>query len=223
MRLLVIEDEDKTAAALERGFREAGYDVTRARRGDEGLVLARSGGFDLVILDIMLPRRDGWEILAELRRTGSSPPVICLTARDTIDDRVRGLDLGADDYVVKPFAFAELLARVRLAMRHGGADPSVMRLADLEVDFVRQRARRGTSELELTAREFALLGLLLRRRGEPLSRREIAAQVWQMPLDGDSNVIDVAIRRLRGKLDDPFPRRLIQTVRGVGYMLDEQA
>lgn len=223
MRLLIIEDEDKTVTALERGFREAGYEVSVARRGDEGLVLARSLGCDLVILDIMLPRRDGWEILAELRRSGMRVPVICLTARDSVEDRVRGLELGAEDYVVKPFAFAELLARVRAALRRGGtADGAVVRVADLEVDFLTQRAMRQGRPLDLTAREFALLGVLVRRRGDPLERREIAAQVWGMPRDSDSNVIDVAIRRLRGKVDEPFARRLIHTVRGVGYVLEDR-
>ncbi len=222
MRLLIIEDEEKTVTALEQGFREAGYEVASARRGDEGLVLARSGDFDLVVLDIMLPRRDGWDILAELRRSGVRVPVICLTARDSVEDRVRGLELGADDYVVKPFAFAELLARARTALRRGGPEGAVVRVADLEVDFLRQRASRQGRPLELTGREFALLGLLARRRGDPLERREIAAQVWGMPRDSDSNVIDVAIRRLRGKVDDPFDRHLIHTVRGVGYVLEDR-
>ncbi len=223
MHLLIIEDEEKTLTALRQGFGEAGYDVSTARRGDEGLVLARSKTHDLVILDIMLPHRDGWEILAELRRTGARVPVICLTARDSVEDRVRGLELGADDYVVKPFAFAELLARVRTALRRGaGPNGTVVHVADLEVDFLRQRASRRGRPLDLTGREFALLGLLVRRRGEPLERREIAAQVWGMPRDSDSNAIDVAIRRLRGKVDEPFERPLIHTVRGIGYVLDER-
>jgi len=223
MRLLIIEDEEKTAATLQRGLVEAGFHVASARRGDEGLVLARTQRFDLIILDIMLPRRDGWEILSELRRAGVASAVICLTARDTVDDRVRGLELGADDYVVKPFAFAELLARVRSALRRGvAAESPVLRVGDLEVDFLRQRAVRHGRPLELTAREFALLGLLARRSGEPLERREIAAEVWGMPRDAESNVIDVAIRRLRAKVDAPFPSRLIHTVRGLGYVLESR-
>ncbi|HUX34338.1 MAG TPA: winged helix-turn-helix domain-containing protein, partial [Gemmatimonadaceae bacterium] len=177
--------------------------------------------YDLLILDIMLPRRTGWEILEALRTGGVRVPVICLTARDTVEDRVRGLELGADDYVVKPFAFAELLARVRSALRRGPTvERGVERVGDLEIDFIRQRATRQGKALDLTPREFALLGLLVRRRGEPLDRREIATQVWGMPGDSDSNAIDVAIRRLRGKVDDPFSRRLIRTVRGIGYVLE---
>ncbi len=221
MRLLLIEDEEKTAAALRRGFTESGFDVVTARRGDEGLVLARSGTHDIVILDIMLPRLDGWAVLTALRAHGKHVPVVCLTARDAVEDRVRGLELGADDYVVKPFAFAELLARVRRLLR-GGLAPvqAVVRVADLEVDFLRQRATRRNRLLDLTAREFALLALLVRRGGEPLDRREIAAEVWGMPVDGGSNAIDVAVRRLRAKMDEPFDTRLVHTVRGVGYVLE---
>lgn len=221
MRLLLIEDEEKTAAALHRGFTEAGFDVTTARRGDEGLVLARSGTHGVVVLDIMLPRLDGWAVLSALRTQGKHIPVVCLTARDAVEDRVRGLELGADDYVVKPFAFAELLARVRRLLRGTAAtDHTVIRVADLEVDFMRQRAVRGGRVLDLTAREFALLALLVRRRGEPLDRRQIAAEIWGMPLDGDSNAIEVAVRRLRAKIDEPFTPRLVHTIRGVGYVLE---
>ncbi|MHB1862084.1 MAG: response regulator [Gemmatimonadaceae bacterium] len=221
MRLLLIEDEEKTAAALGQGFSEAGFDVATARRGDEGLALARSGTHDVVVLDITLPRLDGWAVLTALRAQGKRVPVVCLTARDAVEDRVRGLELGADDYVVKPFAFAELLARVRRLLRGvPGADPAIVRVADLEVDFLRRRATRAGKPLDLTAREFALLALLVRRRGEPLDRREIGAEVWGMPVDGGSNAIDVAVRRLRAKIDEPFATRLVHTVRGVGYLLD---
>lgn len=223
MRLLIIEDEEKTLTTLRQGFTEAGGEVSAARRGDEGLVLARTQHFDVIVLDINLPRRDGWDILAELRRAGVRTPVICLTARDAVEDRVRGLELGADDYVVKPFAFAELLARVRTAVRRGASTESpVIRVGDLEIDYLRQRAVRHGQALDLTPREFALLGLLARRRGEPLDRREIAAQVWGMPRDAESNVIDVAIRRLRAKADDPFAKPLIHTVRGLGYVLEDR-
>ncbi|MDE3152838.1 MAG: response regulator [Gemmatimonadota bacterium] len=221
MRLLLIEDEEKTAAALAQGFSEAGFDVVTARRGDEGLALARGGGPDVVILDIGLPRLDGWAVLTALRTQRTRVPVVCLTARDAIEDRVRGLELGADDYVVKPFAFAELLARVRRLLRDvPPPGQAVLRVGDLEIDLLRQRATRGGQPLDLTAREFALLALLARRRGEPLNRREIAAEVWGMPVDGDSNAIDVAVRRLRAKVDEPFDAPLVHTIRGVGYVLE---
>ena len=223
MRLLIIEDEEKTAAALVRGFEEAGYGTDVARRGDEGLTLARGRDYDLVLLDIMLPQRSGWEIVSQLRRGGHRVPVICLTARDSVEDRVRGLELGADDYVVKPFAFAELLARVRTVLRRGGAGKAAAtRIGELELDLARGRALRRGVELELTPGEFALLALLARRHGEVLSRAEIAREVWGMPQEPDSNAVDVAVRRLRAKVDEPFGTRLIRTVRGVGYVLEER-
>jgi two-component system copper resistance phosphate regulon response regulator CusR len=177
-----------------------------------------------MILDIMLPQRDGWSVLAELRRGGKQTPVLCLTARDAVQDRVKGLELGADDYLVKPFAFSELLARVRSILRRGPArQPDILRVADLAIDLFRHKATRGGRRLDLTPKEFALLSLLARRTGEVLSRTLIAEQVWDMNFDSDTNVVEVAVRRLRGKIDDPFPTKLIQTVRGVGYVLEDRS
>ncbi len=223
MKLLIIEDERKTAAYLRRGLGENGFAVDVTTRGDDGLHCARTGGYDLIILDVMLPGQDGWSIVAELRRAGDQVPVLFLTARDAVDDRVRGLELGADDYLVKPFAFAELLARVHSLLRRGPArQPEVIQVADLELDLVRHRATRGGLRLDLTPREFALVALLVRRTGEVLSRTLIAEQVWDMNFDCDSNVVDVHVRRLRAKVDDPFAVKLIHTVRGVGYVLEER-
>jgi len=222
MKILVVEDEKKTAAYLRKGLAENGFVVDVAERGDDGLHLALTGEYDLLVLDVLLPGRDGWSVLAELRRAGRSMPVLFLTARDAVGDRVKGLELGADDYLVKPFAFSELLARVRSVLRRGpGRDPETLRVADLEIDPVRRRAVRAGRRLDLTPKEFALLELLVRRRGEPLSRTVIAEQVWDMNFNSNTNVVDVHIRRLRSKVDDPFERKLIRTVRGVGYALDE--
>ncbi len=223
MRVLIIEDEEKTAAALEQGLREAGCVAEVARRGDEGLLVARSREFDVILLDITLPRRDGWDILTDLRRSGRRTPVICLTARDSIEDRVRGLELGAEDYIVKPFAFAEVLARIRTVLRRGvPSDSEHLRVADLDIDLIRHRATRGGDPVELSPREFSLLWLLARRRGEVLARRVIASEIWGMALEPGSNAVDVAIRRLRGKVDEPFGERLIHTVIGVGYVLEQR-
>jgi len=223
MRILVVEDEKKTAAYLRKGLSENGFVVDVAHRGEDGLHLALTVDYDLIILDVLLPDRDGWSLLAALRRSGRQVPVIFLTARDLVQDRVKGLDLGADDYLVKPFAFSELLARVRSILRRSPArQPEVARVADLEIDLVRRKASRGGTRLDLTPKEFLLLSLLVRRAKEPLSRTLIAEQVWDMFFDSDTNVVDVAIRRLRRKVDDPFPRKLIHTVRGVGYVLEER-
>lgn len=225
MRILVVEDEPKTGDYLKQGLGEAGFMVDLARNGLDGLHLALSEAYDLAILDVMLPGIDGWQVLQGIRRAGKEMPVLFLTARDQVDDRVRGLELGADDYLVKPFAFAELLARVRTLLRRGSKskEPESMRIADLELDLLRRRVIRAGKRIDLTAKEFALLELLLRRRGEVLPRSLIAAQVWDMNFDSDTNVVEVAIRRLRAKIDDGFTPRLIRTVRGMGYVLEEDA
>lgn len=222
MRLLIVEDEPKTGGYLHQGLGEAGYVVDLARTGIDGLHLAQTGDYDLVVLDVMLPGMDGWQVLKTLREEGRDMPVLFLTARDDVADRVRGLELGADDYLVKPFAFSELLARIRTLLRRGKAkEPELLSAADLELDLVRRRATRQGRRIDLTAKEFTLLLLLMRRQGEVLSRALIASQVWDMNFDSDTNVVDVAIKRLRSKVDEPFPQRLIHTVRGMGYVLEE--
>ncbi|RAU20504.1 DNA-binding response regulator [Paramagnetospirillum kuznetsovii] len=222
MKILLIEDESKIAAFTAKGLREHGFVVDIASNGDDGLGMALLGEYDLLILDVMLPGRDGWSILAEMRQRGLQVPTLFLTARDAVADRVKGLELGADDYLPKPFAFAELLARIWNILRRGPVrQPTVIRIGELELDPARMNASRGGVRLDLTPKEFALLHLLARRQGEVLSRHHIAQQIWDMNFDGDSNVVDVHIRRLRLKIDDPFERRLIRTVRGVGYALDD--
>lgn len=223
MRILVIEDEVKTAKFLKKGLSEAGFVVDVSPDGQDGLELAKSLDFDLIILDVMLPGLDGWQILTALRRAGKHTQVLFLTARDSIHERVRGFELGADDYIVKPFAFSELLARVRSRLRRTPTRPQdVVRMADLEIDLLRHRATRGGQRLELTAKEFLLLSLLVRRAGEVLSRTVIAEAVWDMNFDSDTNVVDVSVRRLRSKVDDPFTMKLIHTVRGSGYVLEAE-
>jgi two-component system copper resistance phosphate regulon response regulator CusR len=222
MKILVVEDEPKTGNYLKQGLAEAGFIVDLARDGEDGLHDALTVNYDLVILDVMLPGLDGWGVLRGIRASGKEIPVLFLTARDQVDDRVRGLELGADDYLVKPFAFAELLARVRTLLRRGGKikESEILRAVDLELDLIRRRATRAGKRIDLTAKEFALLELLLRRQGEVLPRSLIAAQVWDMNFDSDTNVIEVAVKRLRAKVDDDFELKLIRTVRGMGYVLE---
>ncbi len=223
MRILIVEDEKKTVEFLRKGLTEAGFIVDAEKNGQQGLLLALSKDYDLMILDVMLPGRDGWSILATLRQAGKKMPILFLSARDAVEERVKGLELGADDYLIKPFAFSELLARVRLLLRRGPVRISEsLRIADLEIEFSRQKATRNGNRLDLTAKEFALLSLLMRRTGEVLSRTLIADQVWDINFDSDTNIIDVAIRRLRSKVDDPFEKKLIHSVRAVGYVLEER-
>jgi two-component system copper resistance phosphate regulon response regulator CusR len=222
MRILIIEDEGKTAAYLQKGLTENGYVVDVADNGIDGAHLAQTQDYDLILLDVMLPGIDGWTVLQQLH-AAKKTPVLFLTAKGGVEDRVKGLELGADDYLVKPFAFSELLARVRSVLRRGAVrQQDVISVDDLEVDLLRRRVRRGGARIDLTAKEFGLLSLLIRRAGEVLSRTLIAEQVWDMNFDSDTNVVDVAIRRLRAKIDDPFERRLIHNVRGVGYVLEQR-
>ena len=222
MKLLIIEDEPKTGEYLRQGLQEAGFAVELANNGTDGLHLAREGDHDLLILDVMLPGLDGWQVLRQLRAQGRQMPVLLLSARDQVEDRVKGLELGADDYLVKPFSFAELLARVRTILRRGrsGLEATSLKVADLELDLLRRRVTRAGRRIDLTAKEFGLLELLMRRQGEVLPRSLIASQVWDMNFDSDTNVIEVAMRRLRAKIDEGFSTRLIQTVRGMGYVLE---
>ena len=224
MRILVVEDDPKASLYLRKGLSENGFVVDVAADGDDGLHLAREGQYDLIILDIMLPARDGWQVLADLRRGGNNTPVLMLTARDAVEDRVKGLNLGADDYLVKPFAFSELLARVRTLLRRGPArQPEILEIGDLVIDPLRHRAARAGRRLDLTPKEFLLLNLFARRSGEVLSRALIAEQVWDMNFDSDTNVVDVHVRRLRSKVDDPFEHKLIHTVRGAGYVFEDRS
>jgi len=222
MKILVVEDEPKTGDYLKQGLTEAGFVVDLARNGLDGLHFSVTEAYDLVVLDVMLPGIDGWQVLQGIRRAGKEVPVLFLTARDEVDDRVKGLELGADDYLVKPFAFSEFLARVRTLLRRGGKakEAEFLRAADLELDLMRRRVTRSGKKIDLTTKEFCLLELLLRRQGEVLPRSLIASQVWDMNFDSDTNVIEVAIRRLRGKVDDGFEPKLIRTVRGMGYVLE---
>ncbi|KQW38200.1 heavy metal response regulator transcription factor [Rhizobacter sp. Root404] len=220
MRILIVEDEPKTAAYVRKGLSEHAYVVDVADNGIEGLHLATSGSYDLILLDVMLPGADGWTVLEALRRQRQTP-VLFLSARDAVADRVKGLELGADDYLVKPFAFSELLARIRTLLRRGAAQVEQhARVADLELDRVRRRVSRCGTRIDLTAKEYALLDYFVRHVGEVVSRTLIAEHVWDMNFDSDTNVVDVAVRRLRAKLDDPFATKLIQTIRGVGYVFE---
>jgi two-component system, OmpR family, copper resistance phosphate regulon response regulator CusR len=223
MKLLLIEDEPKTAAYLKKGLSEHGFILDTVADGGAGLEQVQRAEYDLLILDIMLPKLDGWSVLSQMRSARNQTPVLVLTARDAVDDRVKGLNLGADDYLVKPFAFSELLARIHTILRRGPArQVQVLRVGDLEIDVLRQRASRGNTRLDLTPKEFALLSLFARRAGQVLSRTSIAEQVWDLNFDSETNVVDVHVRRLRSKVDDPFEAKLIHTVRGVGYVLDKE-
>ena len=220
MKLLLAEDDERTADSLRMGLAEQGFMVDVAGRGDEALFLAQTISYSLIILDVRLPGRDGWSILDTYRRGGGQAPVLFLSAHDAVEDRVKGLELGADDYLVKPFAFSELLARVHsLLRRHGTANPELLRFEDLTLHVRRQQVTRGGLRIELTPKEFLLLALLLEHQGNVLSRTLIAEQVWDMAFERDSNVVDVHVRRLRAKVDEPFERKLIHTVRGLGYVL----
>ena len=223
MKILVVEDEVKTGDYLKQGLVEAGFVVDLVRNGSDGLHLALTEAYDLAVLDVMLPGLDGWGILAGIRRAGRDMPVLFLSARDQVEDRVKGLELGADDYLIKPFAFSELLARVRTLLRRGSkaSTTEFLQAADLELDLLRRRVIRAGQRIDLTAKEFSLLELLLRRQGEVLPRSLIASQVWDMNFDSDTNVIEVAMRRLRAKVDDTFEPKLIRTVRGMGYVLED--
>ncbi len=224
MKILVVEDEPKAAQYLRQGLTEAGFSVDVASNGTDGLHLASEGDHDLVVLDVMLPGIDGFAVLSALR-TFKDIPVLMLTARGEIDEKVKGFGMGADDYLVKPFQFPELLGRVRALLKRGqstnGAEQT-LRVADLEVDPIRHRAMRAGQRIELSAKEFALLMLLLNKSGQVLSRTQIASMVWDINFDSDTNVVEVAIRRLRLKVDEPFNEKLIHTVRGVGYVLERR-
>jgi two-component system, OmpR family, copper resistance phosphate regulon response regulator CusR len=222
VRVLVIEDFEPLARSLAQGLREAGYAVDTSGDGEEGLALGEASPYDAILLDLMVPKLDGFEILRRLRARGSKTAVLVLSARDQLPDRVAALDLGADDYLVKPFHFPELLARVRALLKRGqpASTDLSLRVADLEIDPVRHRATRSGQRIDLTAKEFALLTLLAQRTGDVLSRTQIASLVWDIHFDSDTNLIDVAVRRLRAKVDDPFADKLIHTVRGVGYVLE---
>ncbi|MGC9269785.1 heavy metal response regulator transcription factor [Acidiphilium sp.] len=224
MKLLIIEDEIKTAGFLKKGLEENGFSIDIAEDGGIGASLARQGDYDLIILDVMLPGLDGWSVLQALRRRRDLTPVLFLTARDNVADRVHGLELGADDYIVKPFAFSELLARIRTILRRGPLrQAATLQVGDLEIDVQRHRASRAGCVLDLTPKEFLLLSLLARRAGDVITRTLIAEQVWDINFDSGANVVDVHMHRLRAKVDDPFAARLIHTVRGIGYVLEDRS
>ncbi len=223
MKILIIEDEIKTAAYLKKGLEEEGFTVDLAHDGFEGLNLAQTSEYDLLILDVMLPNIDGWEVMRQLRKAGKETLALFLSAKDSIDDRIKGLTLGGDAYIVKPFSFSELLAQIRTLLRRIPTRPvDSISIADLQINLSRRQAFRGGQKLNLSSREFSLLALLARRRGEILSRTVISEQVWDIHYDSGSNVVDVHIRRLRAKVDDPFELKLIKTIRGMGYVIESE-
>ena len=222
MNILVVEDEPKAGNYLLNGLQELGYSVSLARNGTDGLHLALEHSFDVIVLDVMMPKMDGWEVLRRLRKEADTP-VLFLTARDDIADRVKGLELGADDYLIKPFSFAELVARLRTLTRRGPIhEDEQLQVADLQIDVLKRRVSRGGVRITLTNKEFALLQLFATHTGQVLARSLIASRVWDMNFDSDTNVVDVAVRRLRAKIDDPFQLKLIHSVRGIGYRFDTQ-
>lgn len=223
MRILIVEDEPKMASYLNKGLTEASYTVDIADNGKDGLFLALHENFDLIVLDVMLPELNGFEVLRRLRAQKQTP-VLLLTARDTVEDKVKGLELGADDYLSKPFAYAEFLARIRSLLRRAPRGVrDVLVIADLEVDLIKRRVRRGDTRIDLTAQEFALLQLLAERQGEVLTRTFITSQIWDMNFDSDTNVVDVAVKRVRAKIDNSFDKKLLHTVRGMGYVLEDRS
>jgi two-component system copper resistance phosphate regulon response regulator CusR len=221
MRILVIEDEIKTADYIQKGLSSSGFTVDVAHNGEDGLFAATNHPYTLIILDVMMPKLDGFAVIEKLRLTNKNIHAIFLTARDAVEDKVRGLELGADDYLVKPFSFAELLARVRSTLRRNNKQSSnELVIADLKIDLIKHKVERGATRIDLSPKEFSLLVLLAQRNGEVLSRTFIAESVWDINFDSDTNVVDVAIRRLRQKIDDEFEQKLIHTVRGMGYLMD---
>jgi len=220
MRILIVEDDHSTGEYLRKGLGEAGYGVDLARNGTDGLFMALEQPYDLIVLDVMLPGLDGWQLM-EIIRKKSDVPVLFLTARDGVQDRIHGLELGADDYLIKPFSFTELVLRIRTLLRRGVTrEENDYWLADLHIDVLRRKVTRRDLAIVLTNKEFALLALFVRRQGEVMSRTQIASQVWDMNFDSDTNVVDVAVKRLRAKIDRPFELKLIHTVRGIGYVCE---
>ncbi len=222
MRILVVEDEHKAAQYLKKGLSENGFVVDVADNGREGLHYAQTNSYDCIVLDVMMPGMDGWSVVESIRKTNKELPVLMLTARDGIEDRVKGLTLGADDYLVKPFAFSELLARVHALIRRGKTQqPEQIEIGDLMIDLRKQKVTRKGKRIDLTPKEFTLLSFLARHAGEVMSRTIISEQVWDMNFDSDTNIVDVALKRLRDKIDGPFEHKLLHTVRGVGYVLEK--
>jgi len=220
MRILVVEDEKRIADFLSRGLESGGYSVDVAGDGATALEMVHATEYDLIILDLGLPDMDGMAVLKKVRTRKTSPPVLILSARDAVDDRVKGLETGADDYLVKPFAYVELLARVRVLLRRGQPTPERLQVGDLSLDCIRRKVTRAGENIELAPKEFSILEYLMRNRGRPLSRTMIVEHVWDMDYDGLTNIVDVYIRHLRSKIDEKWPDKMIQTVRGIGYMLD---